>query len=143
MELALILPILLGLAGGATDLARSFQAQITLESAVRNAAEYVAANSVDGTTAATDARRSVCLETTGLPNFAAGPGHDPATCTAPGVSLPSFAISTTAVGATTRNPLVSATVKATLVFNTLIDYPFLPHGFTLSATAAFTVARGR
>ena len=143
MELALLLPILLGLAGGATDLARAYQAQITLESAVRNAAEYVAANSVDGTAALADARRSVCLETTGLPGFVVGAGGDAATCTAPAVSLSSFGVSTTATGGTVRNPLGSATVQASLAFHTLIDYPFLPHGFNLSAIAAFTVARGR
>ena len=101
VELALILPFLLTLAGGATDLARVYQAQLTLESAVRNAAEYVAANSPDAPTAQVDARRLVCLESRSLPGFRRGPGADgEASCLLPGVTLSSFAVSTTALGAT-------------------------------------------
>ena len=144
VELALLLPILLMMAGGATDLARAYQAQLTLESAVRNAAEYVAAPSADQATATTDARRIVCLESRPIPGFAAGPA--PAgveACTAPNVSVSSFAISTTAVGATTRNPIGSARVAGSIGFSTLVPWPFLPSGLTLSADATYSVVRGR
>ena len=57
VEMALMLPFLLGFAGAATDFARAYQASITLESSVRNAAEFVALNSADSTTAGADALR--------------------------------------------------------------------------------------
>ncbi len=144
VELALILPLLVGFAGGATDLARAYQAQITLESAVRNAAEYVAANSSDGSAAATDARRVVCLETRDVPGFKAGPGPNGIeTCVAPAVAVATFRVSATEPGGTTKNPMGTARIAASLGFQTLVPYPFLPAGFTLSADSSFTVVRGR
>src|SRR5439155_21635857 len=62
VEMALILPVLLAVAGGATDLSRAYAAWTSLESATRNAAEYVATNSPDAATAITDAKRVVCAE---------------------------------------------------------------------------------
>ena len=70
--MALILPFLLAFAGGATDLARAYQAWLTIESAARNAAEYVATNSADAATALTDARQVVCQESQHIPGFTKG-----------------------------------------------------------------------
>lgn len=142
VELALILPFLLGFAGAATDFARGYQAWLTLESGVRNAAEYVATNSANSTVGATDARRIVCLESTRIPGFTPGAGTPPnnATCTAPAVTLVTFATSVVAAGDT----MGTAHVRATLGFDTLIPWPFLPNsGFTLSADATYSVLRGR
>jgi hypothetical protein len=143
--MALILPFLLGFAGAATDFARAYQASITLESSVRNAAEYVALNSADATTAGTDAHRVVCLESTNVPGFQPGSGPLPdETCTAPGVTVSSFDVSTTSPGASALNPIGSADVHASVVFQTLLPYPFLPSGgWTLSADATYSVVRGR
>ena len=144
MELALLLPILLMMVGGAVDLARAYQAQITLEAAVRNAAEYVATQSGDITVAGTDARRIVCIETRSVPGHAAGPGPDgSAACTAPAVAVDAFAVSTTAVGATTKNPIGTARVSSSVQFATLVPWPFLPRGVGLSAHASYSVVRGR
>jgi len=145
VEMALILPILLAFAGGATDLARVYQASLTLESAVRNAAEYVATNSADSAAAAVDAQRIVCLETSKLPGFVTGTGPQPLeTCTAPAVTVPTFSVSTSAVGATAKNPIGTAKVRATLTFSMLFAYPFLPsHSWTLSADASYSVVRNR
>ena len=145
VEMALILPFLLAFAGGATDLARVYQAQLTLESAVRNAAEYVATTSVDSGAAALDAQRIVCLEASKVPGFVAGSGPKPLeTCSAPAVTVPTFAISTTATGATAKNPIGTAKVSATLTFSMLFAYPFLPsHSWTLSADASYSVVRNR
>lgn len=141
VELALILPFLLAFAGGATDLARAYQAWLTIESAVRNAAEYVAVNSANATVGATDAQRIVCLESTELPGFTPGtvvPVNE--TCTAPAVTLVSFSLVTLAAG----DPEGTAHVRATLVFDTLFPYPFLPEGgWTLSADSTYSVLRGR
>jgi Flp pilus assembly protein TadG len=141
VELALILPFLLGFAGAATDFARGYQAWLTLESGVRNAAEYVATNSANSIVAATDARRIVCLESTRLPGFTPGTGTPPnETCTAPAVSALSFGLTILASGDTQG----TAHVRATLEFDTLLPYPFLPTGdWTLSADATYSVLRGR
>jgi Flp pilus assembly protein TadG len=141
VELALILPFLLAFAGGATDLARAYQASMTLESSVRNAAEYVATNSLDATAAANDARRVVCLESTVVPGFTPGTGPKPnENCTAPAVTVDSFSVTTVAAG----DPMGSVHVRATLLFNTVVPYPFLPQGgWTLTADATYSVLRGR
>jgi Flp pilus assembly protein TadG len=141
VEMALILPFLLAFAGGATDLARAYQAWLTIDSAVRNAAEYVASNSANATAAAADARRIVCLESTNAPGYTPGtvaPVDE--TCTAPAVTVVSFSLVTVAAG----DPMGTAHVRATLVFDTLFPYPFLPNGgWTLSADATYSVLRGR
>jgi Flp pilus assembly protein TadG len=139
--MALILPFLLAFAGGATDLARAYQAWLTIDSAVRNAAEYVATNSANATVGATDAQRIVCLESTHAPGFTPGtvvPVNE--TCTAPAVTLVTFSVVTLAAG----DPQGTAHVHATLNFDTLFPYPFLPAGgWTLSADATYSVLRGR
>jgi Flp pilus assembly protein TadG len=139
--MALILPFLLAFAGGATDFARAYQASLTLESGVRNAAEYVATNSANATAAATDARRVVCLEATVAPGFTPGTGPTPdETCTAPVVTISGFSVTTLASG----DQMGSVHVHAALPFNTLVPYPFLPHdGWTLQADATYSVLRGR
>jgi hypothetical protein len=143
--MALILPFLLAFAGGATDLARAYQAWLTIESASRNAAEFVATNSADATVALTDARRIVCGESQHIPGFTPGsPPYPIDNCDAPATTLPSFVISTTQTGASPANPIVTAHVRVTLFFNTLFPYPFVPHGgWTLSAEATYAVVKGR
>lgn len=144
VEMAIILPFLLGLAGGATDLARSYQAWLTVESAARNAAEYLATTeTVDPAAAQAEATRIVCLESQGLPGFVAGTGANPTeTCTSPAVTA-TLVLSTSAPG-TGSNPLGTAHVSVTLQFTTLVPWPTLPHGsITLSAERTFSVIRGR
>jgi Flp pilus assembly protein TadG len=143
--MALILPFLLAFAGGATDFARAYQAWLTIESATRNAAEYVATNSADATAAAADARQVVCQESQTLPGFTPGTGPNAiANCTAPATTVPSFALSTTQTGATVANPIATVHIRAQLLFNTLFPYPFVPQGgWTLAADATYAVVRGR
>ena len=143
--MALILPFLLAFAGGATDLARAYQAWLTIESASRNAAEWVATNSADATAAATDAQHVVCQESQPAPGFTEGiPPNAIQNCVAPVVTVPSFAISTTQTGASAANPIATAHVHVALPFSTLFPYPFLPHdGWTLTADSTYAVVRGR
>lgn len=145
VEMALILPFLLAFVGGATDFARAFQASITLESSVRNAAEYVALYSADSTAAGTDAKRVVCLESTGVPGYTPGTGPDPdENCTNPTVAVATFGVSTTDPGASVKYPIGTAKVTASVPFQTLLPYPFLPNGtWTLGADATYSVVRGR
>jgi Flp pilus assembly protein TadG len=139
--MALILPFLLAFAGGAADLARAYQASMTLDSGVRNAAEYVATNSANSTSATTDARRVVCLEATVVPGFTPGTGSNPnQNCTAPAVTTSGFSVTTIASG----DQMGSVHVHASLAFNTLVPYPFLPHdGWTLQADSTYSVLRNR
>jgi Flp pilus assembly protein TadG len=145
--MALILPFLLAFAGGATDLARAYQAWLTIESAARNAAENVATNPAITTQAAAlaTARQVVCLESQDAPGFTPGtPPNAIQNCTAPIVTVPSFLISTTPPYASVANPIVTAHVHVTLAFNTLFPYPMVPNGgWTLSSDATYQVVRNR
>jgi Flp pilus assembly protein TadG len=147
--MALILPFLLAFAGGATDLARAYQAWLTIESAARNAAEYVATNPADTTQglALADAGVVVCQESQDAPGFTPGTGPNAIkNCTSPTTSVPTFSVITgpPQTGATTGNPIATVYVRVTLPFNTLFPYPFLPYGgWTLSADAHYAVVRNR
>lgn len=142
--MAMILPILLGLAGGATDLARVYQAWLTVESATRNAVEYVATKSCADSgcvtnTALADAKKAVCAEAQSAPGYTAGTPY----CTSPAVTA-SVSSSSTAIGATAANPIVTAQVSTTLQFRTLVPWPFLPNNtITLSSSRTYSVIWGR
>jgi Flp pilus assembly protein TadG len=144
VEFALILPILLGLSGGAVDFSRLYQAWITVESATRNAAEQIATGNFDSTTAPAEARRIVCLETQNVPGFVPGIGPNPIqNCTSPVVTTATVTSSTSSPG-TTKNPIATAHIVVTLQFKTLVPWPLLPNGaMTLSADRTFTIIRGR
>ena len=145
--MALILPFLLAFAGGATDLARAYQAWLTIESAARNAAENVATNPADTTSAAalTEAKQIVCVESQQAPGFVQGnPPNAIKNCTSPITTVPSFTLSTTQTGASGANPIATVHVHVALVFDTLFPYPFIPQGgWTLTAEATYQIVRGR
>jgi Flp pilus assembly protein TadG len=145
--MALILPFLLAFAGGATDFARAYQAWMTIESAARNAAEYVATNPADTTAALAlvDARHVVCQESQPAPGFTPGsPPNAIKNCVSPVVTVPSFALSVSGGGASAAYPIATAHVRVRLPFNTLFPYPFVPHGgWTLTSDATFAVTRNR
>jgi Flp pilus assembly protein TadG len=143
--MAMILPILLGLAGGATDLARAYQAWLTVESATRNAVEYVATKSCgsDSTcvtnTAVADAKKVICAEAQSAPGYTSGSPY----CTSPAVTA-TVSASSTATGATATNPIVTAQVTTNLQFRTLVPWPFLPNNtITLSSNRTYSVIYGR
>jgi Flp pilus assembly protein TadG len=145
--MALILPFLIGFAGGATDLARAYQAWLTIESAARNAAESVATNPADTTSALAlaDAKQVVCQESQDAPGFTPGTGPNAIkNCTSPTTTVPAFSLSTTQTGASAANPIATVHVHVTLPFNTLFPYPFIPHGgWTLTTDAHYAVVRNR
>ncbi len=156
--MALILPLLLGLAGAATDLATAYQIWLTVQSATRNAAEYVATSSCDpaATTCAaaqTDGKRVVCLESQDVPNFAPGPGNNPATCTNPVVTTTWTTCNGSSgvvgnanycPGGSVKNPVRTARVTVTLQYRTLVPWPLLPQGTaTLSADQHYSIVAGR
>ena len=138
-EMALVLPILLGLASAGIDLARVYQSWITLQSATRNAAEYAAMNDASASQAQIDARRIVCLETAGLPDYVAGATAD--TCTAPTVNVNSFVFDSAST--VPGGILATATVTAALDFRPFFPYPFVTSNgvVTLSVTETYSVAQ--
>jgi len=144
VELALILPILCALAGGAIDLARSYQAWLTIEAATRDAAEYVATHSCasaacTANTASTDAQSIICSEAQSAPGFVGSS----TTCTSPSITA-SVSANSAAIGASGSNPIVTAQVNTTLQFRTLVPWPLLPNGtITLSSNRQYAVIWGR
>ena len=144
VEFALILPILLTMVGAAVDIARLYQGWITLEGATRDAAEYAATNDKTSLTASSDAQRIVCTQTATLPGFVAPPGS-PSTCTSPSVTVTSYSLSTTAAGASTKYPIATVTVTATLPFRTFFGYPLFTQGgaWTLTSTQTYSIIQGR
>jgi len=144
VEMALVVPFLLAFVGGATDMARAYSAWMTLQAATRNAAEYVATNSISVAAATNDARRIVCEETQTVPGFTPGVGGVVDTCTAPTTFVAAYTVSSVAVGATGAHPIATTHIRCTLNFSTLLPYPFLPQGtWTMTADSTYAVIRGR
>lgn len=146
VEFALLVPVMLALLGATVDIARVFQSWITLNGAVRDAAE-VAALETTSSAASIAARRVVCLQAQGLPGFARGPGVPPASieqCAWPQVTT-TWSSSTAAVGATVKNPIGTATVQASFDFHPLFDYPFIMNdgAWNLQVSQTFQVVQGR
>jgi Flp pilus assembly protein TadG len=142
LEFALVAPIMLTFLGASLDLARVFQAWITLQSSTRDAAEYAASAAIDAATAQSGARRIVCTETQYLSGFQAG--ATVAECANPTVAVTAWSRSGTAPGATADTPLASVTVTASIGFSMLFPYPFLANGtWTLSASQSYAIIQGR
>ena len=148
-EFALLLPVMLAFLGLTIDFARVFQAWITLESATRDGAEYAATNGTDSNDALTKAKKVVCLQAQNIPGFRrstlASP-EDVNQCLAPTVTVVSFSLTTSSsVGASTKYPIGTATIKATVPFNPLFAYPFLTQNGTWTVTSqqTFSIAQGR
>jgi Flp pilus assembly protein TadG len=148
VELAIVLPLLLAIAGITVDFARVYQASIALHGATRNAAEYVASFCPDNDKLKQDclpsavdvARSIICLETQDMAGYA-GSGTS---CTSPSVTILHLAVDASAPGATAAHPIGSATVESTLEFRMLFNYPLLTRdgAWTITATESFSVVQG-
>ena len=139
VEFALCMPLLLGVVGGALDFSRVFIVELNIQSATRNTAEFIATDSTitDISAAQTRAQSLVCAEIVGT-SSCTGPGRPTATVT-------SFAVSTTAPGATAKSPMATVTVHVDLPFDMLFPYPFMSQAghWTMTAAYTFSVARNR
>ena len=137
-EFAIILPIMLALFGGAVDFSRVFLADLQVQSATRNAAEFVATDVfiLNETDAQTKAQQLVCLEIVGTPTCTGA--NDPKAVVAPG----DFVRCTTCPGASAQKPIATVKVTVTRPFKMLFPYPLLPEGqWTLTAAFTFSVVR--
>jgi Flp pilus assembly protein TadG len=142
-EFALLLPIMLLMTAVVVDVARMYQVWITLESATRDAAEYVATTQTSSSAAQTEARRVVCLAGVGLPGFSSAGNNGE--CASPSVTVSSFSRTTTGPGATSRYPIASVRVQTAMVFQTALPYPFLTNGgtWTVRSEASYSIVQGR
>jgi Flp pilus assembly protein TadG len=133
-EFALVLPLILCLVGAGTDFARAYQQLIKLQTATRDAAEYIATNDKTAGAAATDAKAVVCAEFGQASN-----------CSDPSVTVTSFSLSTIATGATVTHPIATVTITASTSFRTLFPYPYLTNtgAMTLSKVSTYSVIQGR
>ncbi len=143
VEFAVLLPVMLTLFGAAVDVARVYQAWITLEASTRDAAEYVATYDTTDTAALSDATTRICTQLVNIPGRT-GSASDPAVCTQPAVTA-TVSVSTTATGASTRYPIATANIVATFPFRTLFPYPlFTQNGaWTLTSRHTYSIIQGR
>lgn len=142
VELAIVLPILLAFAGITVDFGRAYSAQMTLESATRMAAEWVAGTATSEEAALAEARTRICDELDGVIGYV--DGDTPGSCEQPEVDVLSYTRSSTAPGASAFYPLGSVTVEARLPFQMLMPWPWLDRGtWELRATESFQVLQGR
>jgi Flp pilus assembly protein TadG len=140
VEFAVILPILLTLVGGTLDFARVFYIDLRVQSATRNAAEYIASTPTYTSClscANWKARYLVCTEVTGR--------SDCGTENPPRVSVTYVEVSETAPGGTSRSPIATVTVRVEQDFEMFFPYPWMaPAGhWTLVHESTFSVAQNR
>lgn len=153
VEFAVILPVLLGLVGVVIDASRVYNAWTNLESATRDAAQYLATSSSDPFSAdytwggsETDAKAQYLLEATTGTTFGISPTAGTLTdCTTPQVTTTYSKSTNWQDGGSVANPLSTAKVGACLTFQTLFAYPFLTTngGWMLRSEREMTLLVGR
>jgi len=148
VEFALILPLLLAFVGASVDMARVFQAWMTLEGATRDAAEMAASGTTNSSQALDVAKKVVCQQTSELAGFqrsTLATPDDVNKCLSPTASITAFTCNKLTGGGTTRNPIVTVTVEATLPFKTLFSYPLLTQNqaWNLTSTQSYSIVLNR
>jgi Flp pilus assembly protein TadG len=144
VEFAIIVPVMLALVGATADFARLYSSWISVHSATRAAAEYLATNPDKDVTSANAGAIGATLmndEVTGLGTFSS---VATLTCTSPQVQV-AYSSNPTATGASNKYPLGRAVVSACAPFRTLFNYPFITQNgaWVLSATATYEVLQNR
>jgi len=153
VEFSIVLPVFLAIVGVVIDASRLYQSWINLESATRDAAQYLARSatdpfSVDYTYQGVDSDTKaiyVVGQATGAAFARSQNATTMAACANAQLTTTYAQNTATAVGGTVTNPLGSATVTACLPFRTLFAYPFLTNNgvFTLRSQRTMTFLVGR
>lgn len=153
VEFAIVLPVMLAIGGVLIDAARLYQVMTTLESATRDAAQYLATSSgevtsPDYTWAGDDADGKAAYILTTATAYDVEPSESAdalATCDVPQVTTVYTQDTTPASGGTAAHPLSTATVTACIPFRTLFAYPFLTRdgAFLLRTERTMSVLMGR
>jgi Flp pilus assembly protein TadG len=144
VEFAIIVPVLLALVGATADFARVYSSWISVHSAARAAAEYLATNPDKDVTSANAGTIGAALindEVAGVGTFSS---VTTLTCTSPQVQV-TYSSNATATGASSKYPLGRAVVAACAPFNTLFNYPFITQNgaWVVAATATYEVLQNR
>ena len=140
IELALLAPVLIGLALGIADFGRVLYASVEVNNAARAGAQSALYTNVAGMKTA--AVQDACGTGTGttcrsLPGFSTGNVEVAVSCPCPGDPNPGTGtqvcspVPTCAAGA----PMVYVSVTTTYTFTTLAEYPGIPHTTILTGNA--------
>jgi Flp pilus assembly protein TadG len=153
VEFAVVLPVLLAIVGVLIDAARVYGLWTSLESATRDAAQYLATSSTDPTSAdytwpgenADNKAAYILTVATGYTVERSLTVDEFATCDVPQVTTTYTEDTTIANGGTVSNPIGTATVTACVPFRTLFSYPFLTTdgAFVLRTERTMSVVVGR
>jgi len=133
VEFAIVLPVMLAIGGVLIDAARLYQVWTTLESATRDAAQYLATSADDPTSpdytwVGEDADNKAAYILTAATEYPVGrspSGSSMTSCDVPQVTTTYTQDTSAAIGGSVANPLSTATVTACIPFRTLFPYPFL------------------
>jgi Flp pilus assembly protein TadG len=144
VEFAIILPVFLALVGATADVARVYSAWIGVNSATRDASEYVATNPDHDVTSANAGAIAAARLNSQLATL--GPFTDVATitCATPQVQVV-YSSSASAPGASDDYPIGRATVNSCLPFRPLFNYPFITQNgaWTVRVGATYEVIQNR
>ena len=154
VEFAVVLPVLLALVGIVIDASRLYSAWVNLESATRDAAQYLARSDTDPfasdyTWAGADAdAKAAYIITTALGRtFEASPSSGSLNnCEDTPEVTTTYTLDTSwEIGGSVANPLSTAKVTACFPFETLFAYPFLTNDgvWVLRTEREMTVIVGR
>jgi Flp pilus assembly protein TadG len=153
VEFAVVLPLLLTIVGVVIDASRVYQAWVNLESATRDAAQYLATSDTDPTSADyttqgtnSDSKAKYILEAATGSTFIRSTTQGTLTdCSRAQVTTTYTADSSFASGGSTSNPAATARVVACLPFKTLFSYPFLTNNgtWTVRSDRNYTILVGR
>lgn len=134
VEFSVVLPVLLALVGIVIDASRLYTAWVNLESATRDAAQYLARSDTDPYAADytwagadADAKAAYILESSLGVAFDASPSSGTLTkCEDEPEVTTTYTLDTSwEGGGSVANPLSTAKVMACLPFRTLFSYPFI------------------
>jgi Flp pilus assembly protein TadG len=133
VEFSIVLPVLLCIVGVVIDFSRVYQSWVNLESATRDAAQYLATSDTDPSSANyttqgadSDGKAAYLLRTATGVTFTRSPTQGSLTnCSQPQVTTTYTANTSSGTGGTPGNPAGIARVIACLPFRTLFSYPFL------------------
>lgn len=134
VEFSVVLPVLLALVGIVIDASRLYTAWVNIESATRDAAQYLAKSDTDPYAsdytwagADADAKAAYILETSLNVSFDVSPSSGTLNnCETEAEVTTTYAIDTAwESGGSVANPLSTATVMACVPFRTLFAYPFI------------------
>jgi Flp pilus assembly protein TadG len=153
VEFSIVLPLLLTMVGVIIDAARVYQAWTNLESATRDAAQYLATSdtdptSPDYTTQGTNSDNKAVLilsESTGFVFTPSGTRGTLTNCSQAQLTTTFTTDTTFASGGSTSNPVGTARVVSCLPFRTLFAYPLLTNNgvWVIKADRTYKILVGR